>query len=111
VHKGRLVSLQPLWAAATKARDSRGAHANSLAMLEPDALTVLGLKEQSAVRVMSWPGKHDAAEARTRLADGSARTEESDQLKGVVMAFGREPAKSVWPDGPTVWAQHWSKLP
>ena len=42
-HSGRLVSLQPLWVAATQARACHERTTQNVAVLEPDALTVLQL--------------------------------------------------------------------
>lgn len=110
-HQGRLISLQPLWAAATRAKVCRGNQAHSMAVLEPDALTVLELKQQGAVRAMSWPGQHDADEAATRLAEASAQAGNTDQTNGVAMAFGPKTVEAVWPHGPPVWRSYWSELP
>lgn len=109
-HQGRLVSQQPLWATATRARACRARQAHSVAVLEPDALTVLELKPQSAARATSWMGRFNAAEALARLADLRVPEIEPDRWSGVAMAFSRDPAKVFMSEAPTTWACHWSVL-
>ncbi len=110
-HEGRLASLQPLWALATSAKACRGHHINSVAVLEPDGLTVLNLKQQRAVRAQSWQGTHAPAEASAHLTAMTSPKQEPARSKGVLLAFSREPGQASWPGAPSTWAPHWSLLP
>ena len=109
-HKGRLASLRPLWAAATSANACAGSQRSRVAILEPDALTVLNLSKGSAVRAVSLPGRFEATEARSYLIAASDQPDEAEQREGVAMLFNREPAQTGWPQGPAVWAHHWRHL-
>lgn len=109
-HRGRLVSLVPLWAEATRAPICSKAKTPDLSVLEPDALTVLQLPATKPARAMCWPGQHDPREARSRAIDWWALAVEPSPATGVIMAVGRKPAETPWPLGPTPWKAHWSEL-
>ncbi len=109
--KGRLASLRPIWAAATAAKACAGPQVAGVAVLEPDALTVLRLQPTVAVRARSYAGRYEAADAASRLAKMCDQEAESERRTGVAMRFTREPAPTLWTKGPTAWAKHWSVLP
>lgn len=109
-HKGRLVSLRPLWEAATAAKACAGQQVECIALLEPDALTVLNLCPTRTASTKSGVGRYGPADALSSLAEIRDQAEESTQRKGVAMALNREPTQSVWVQGPSAWTKHWSVL-
>lgn len=109
--KGQLASLRPIWAAATAAKACAGSQVADVAVLEPDALTVLSLQPTAAMRVRSFAGRYDAADAVSRVAEMCDQEAESERRTGVAMRFTRESAPNLWTNGPSVWAKHWSALP
>lgn len=109
-HKGLLVSLRPLWAAATAAKACTDQQVECVALLEPDALTVLNLSPTGTAYTKSWVGRYGPVDALSSLAEMSDQAAEAQQSTGVAMAFNREPTQNVWVLGPSAWAKHWSVL-
>ncbi len=109
-HKGWLVSLRPLWAAATAAKACTDQQVECVALLEPDALTVLNLSPTGTAATKSWVGRYGPADALSSLAELRDQVDEAQPLTGVAMAFSREPTQNVWVQGPSAWAKHWSVL-
>ena len=110
-YKGRLVSLQPLWAAATAAKVCAEQDVAGVAVVEPDALTVLKLAQTKALRAKSWSGAHGQAQTMSRLAEMTDQADSAEQERDFVLVFNREPAQTVWVQGPAVWTKHWSVWP
>jgi len=110
-HKGRMTNLQPLWAVATGAKVCAKRHETGVAVLEPDALTVLKLDATGALQAKSWLGAHGQAETMSRLADMTDQANQAQQKRDVVMVFNQEPTQTAWEQGPPVWTKHWSVLP
>lgn len=108
--KGRLVSLRPLWAVATAAKACADQQVECVALLEPDALTVLNLSPTRTAHTKSWVGRYWPADALSSLAEMSDQVDEAQPRTGVAMAFNREPTQNVWVQGPSAWAKHWSVL-
>lgn len=109
-NKGRLIGLRPLWAVATAARACVGQQVTGLAVVEPDALTVLSLQPTNAVRVRSWAGRYAAADAMARLSEMSDPADETRHRTDVAMVFNPAPMPNVWAQGPSIWVKHWSAL-
>jgi hypothetical protein len=87
-HRGHLVSLVPLWAAATQAPGCRARQVQQLTVHEPGAIAVV----QDAV------------------ASGVAPTTPGE---GIEVRFSPEvlPLQQQWREGPAAWAGHWERLP
>lgn len=109
-HKGRLVSLRPLWTAATAAKACTDQQVECVALLEPDALTVLNLSPTGTASTKSGVGRYGPADALSSLAEMRDQADEAQPRTGVAMAFNREPTQNVWGQGPSAWAKHWSVL-
>lgn len=108
--KGRLVSLRPLWAVATAAKACADQHVECVALLEPDALTVLNISPTRTAYTKSWVGRYGPVDALSSLAELRDQVDEAQPRTGVTMAFNREPTQNVWVQGPSAWAKHWSVL-
>jgi hypothetical protein len=109
-HNGRLVSLQPLWAAASKAVACQETRIARVAVLEPDGLTVLAPSETTDSRAICLPGKHEAAYAMSTL-DGFKSPDGPDRPgDSLAMVFQPTPVSPVWRNGPVAWASHWREL-
>lgn len=80
-HRGRLVSLTPVWAVATQARACRDRQVRQLTVHEPGAIAVV----------------------KDSLA--------SEEGLAVRFSANVLPLPQQWRDGPTAWAGHWERLP
>lgn len=110
-YRGRLASLRPLWADATAARACVGQQMTVLAMLEPDALTVLDLAQRAAPQAKTWPGRHQASDAISLLAATGDPVEQTKPATHLAVAFNRAATQKASAQAPSVWSKHWSVLP
>lgn len=111
--RGRLDQLQPLWAVATQAPACKQGETRGVAVLEPDALTVLQLDSQNPAQALTRPAPQTPDEAQAQAKAWWAQAGAKALTDAVVMSFGQEPTRSVqpaWSSGPASWKTHWSKL-
>jgi len=87
-YRGHLISLTPLWAAATQASGCQAPQVRELTVHEPGAIAVV----QDAV------------------ASGVGSTTPGDCIE---VRFSPEvlPRERLWAQGPGAWAGHWERLP
>jgi hypothetical protein len=114
-HKGRLASLQPLWATATRARACHTAAVQQLTVLEPDALTALYLPGgQAAPQAITWLGNHSTedADALVRSWMQAQGLDGPHMGKTVRVRFAAlaVPARQQWANGPAGWPTHWEAV-
>ncbi len=86
-HRGHLVSLEPLWAVATRARACRSSQVRRVTLHEPGALSIVP----------------DA---------GGTGTADAESEGGIRVRFSPEvlPHRQQWPHGPAAWDGHWERL-
>lgn len=123
-HRGRLLSLSPLWAVATTAPLARREleQARSVALLESDAATLLIQAEEGRIRAVTWPGRHtigqlkDRMDAALRVMMTSMRSPgllEGEDVGSVVLEFGEYSEESgharIW-SGSGLFRDHWKVL-
>ena len=105
LHRGRLVELVPLWAAATQASCVRSRDIDAVAVLEPEALTWIRIDDSGTAQASCWYGRYSVTDAQALLFD-SGGNGAAKHLTG--LTFATEANADAWKAGPRPWRLHWS---
>lgn len=105
---GRIVSMEPLWSAATRCPAARHSTVQSFILLEPDAATMLAYGDKGVFDALTLPGQIDTATltAHTRrwlVGHGLAED------KAMKIGFGATLGVAM-PGSPLPWSGHWYQV-